>query len=310
MFEKKIVSVIIPTYKRSEFLLKTIDSVLKQSYEPIEIIVVDDNGIGTDFQKATQEMLQSLIDNGDIIYIPHEKNKNGSAARNTGFKVSKGEYINFLDDDDELMPDKIEKQVEILELCGLDYGATYCNTTSKRIQNISRKLIVKSSQYLQEGDILEDYLLTRCCFGTSSILFRREIIEALNGFDESYIRHQDLELMTRFFTMFKIKATGEEPLIVYDMTKDRGNVVAPIKDFDIKKKYLSQFKSLFEERNILYPVCHHFWYNCATNALVCFDYKVYRKAYIEMKKYGHNNRKEITIMFKRFITGILRKIGL
>ena len=306
----KLVSVVIPTYKRSEFLLRTIESVLNQTYKNIEILVVDDNGLGTEFQKETQEKLQSLIDSGSITYIPHEINKNGSAARNTGFKASKGEFINFLDDDDELMPDKIEKQVETLELCGLEYGATYCNSTVKRIQNISRKLIVKSSHYIQEGDVLEVYLLDCCCFGTSSLLFRREIVETLNGFDESYIRHQDVELLTRFFTISKIKATGEQPLIIYDVTKDRSNVVTPTKDFDVKTKYLSQFKSLFEERNILYPVCYHFWYKCALNALVCYDYKVYRKAYTEMRKYGHCTRKEFTNMLKRFIIGLLRMIGL
>lgn len=109
-----LVSVIIPTYKRSDYLLQTIESVLNQTYSSIEIIVVDDNGFGTVFQKETYNKLKSLIVSNKIIYIPHDTNKNGSAARNTGFKASKGEYINFLDDDDELMPDKIEKQVHIL----------------------------------------------------------------------------------------------------------------------------------------------------------------------------------------------------
>ena len=92
-----LVSVIIPTYKRSDYLLQTIESVLSQTYPSIEIIIVDDNGLGNKFQVETQKKLQKYIVERKIIYIPHEVNKNGAAARNTGFRASKGEYINFLE---------------------------------------------------------------------------------------------------------------------------------------------------------------------------------------------------------------------
>ena len=100
-----LVSVVIPTYKRPELLLRTIKSVLNQTYPEIEIIVVDDNGKGTTAQKQSEAIIRSL--KGNITYLIHDINKGGSAARNTGWKASKGLYITFLDDDDEISEKKI-----------------------------------------------------------------------------------------------------------------------------------------------------------------------------------------------------------
>lgn len=300
-----LVSVIIPTYKRSEYLLQTIDSVLKQTYTPIEIIVVDDNGLGSEWQKSTQLKLQKLIDDNKIEYIPHQKNKNGSAARNTGFKASHGEYINFLDDDDELLPNKIESQVDVLIKNRKTYQATYCNRKLIRRQNITNKLIESYSHCSQKGDVLEDYLFSRCLMGTSSILFRRCVIEKLGGWDESYFRHQDLELMTRFFECFKICPTGDESLMVYDLSKDRGNEPNPQKDYEIKKKYLIQFDSFFEKRGIRKEVMHYFWYNCMINAIVCKNIIVAFQAFREMKRYGNCTLKERMNILKKILIGAL-----
>ena len=125
--DKPLVSVIIPTYSRPEYIVRAIDSVLGQTYKNIEIIVVDDNGIGSCHQIETENVLKDYITQGKITYIRHKTNKNGSAARNTGFRASYGEYINFLDDDDYFLPTKIEKQIEILNSKNAEYGAVCCN---------------------------------------------------------------------------------------------------------------------------------------------------------------------------------------
>ena len=106
--QNPIVSVIITTFARPDNLIRAIKSVLNQTYKPIEIIVVDDNGKGTPSQQETEKILREYICSGAIQYITHDMNKNGSAARNTGFRASMGEYVNFLDDDDEFAPTKIE----------------------------------------------------------------------------------------------------------------------------------------------------------------------------------------------------------
>lgn len=303
-----LVSVIIPTYRRAEFLCATIDSVLNQTYPNIEIIVVDDNGIGTEYQKNTEKRLLPYIEQGKIKYLCHEVNKNGSAARNTGFRASHGEYVNFLDDDDELMPKKIELQVNCLLGTDKVVGATYCNSKNIRIKSIINKKIHFVTKYTEEGNILEDYLLAKCPFGTSSLLFKREILIALNGFDESYLRHQDVELMTRFFINgYNVLCSSKKPLLVYDLSKDRGNVTSPKKDYEIKNKYIRQFSPDFERISIMDKVAFHFWFSCAANALYYKDYTVFVNAINKAEKYGKIKSKNYILLIKRFFIGLLFK---
>jgi len=115
---KPEVSVIIPTFNRAAFLKSAIKSALHQTYDDIEIIVVDDNS-----SAPVHDVIKKLQDTR-IKYIRHKHNFGVSVARNTGIKASKGKYIAFLDDDDEWLPEKLEKQIEIIKnssekVCGV-----------------------------------------------------------------------------------------------------------------------------------------------------------------------------------------------
>ena len=120
-----MVSVIIPTYKRSDMLPRAIASVLNQSYANIEAVVVDDNNPDTEYRKHTEILMMQYEFDKRVKYVKHSKNFNGSVARNTGIKNSDGEIVAFLDDDDTFYPEKIEKQVEYL-LQHPKYRAVYC----------------------------------------------------------------------------------------------------------------------------------------------------------------------------------------
>ena len=113
------VSVIIPTYNRAEFLRLAITSVLNQTFQDFEIIVVDDAS-----EDHTHEVMNNLNDKR-IKYIRHEVNKRVSAARNTGVLHSSGDYIAFLDDDDEWLPSKLQRQVALLEDSTSTCGGVY-----------------------------------------------------------------------------------------------------------------------------------------------------------------------------------------
>jgi len=229
-----LVSVIIPTYKRPENLIRAIESVIKQTYNSIEIIVVDDNGLGTEWQVYTYNLLKKYIEWNKIVYIPHEKNKNGSAARNTGLQHSRGEYINFLDDDDEFMPNKIEKQINCLNTHNDEYGACYCNSII-----IGKKRTFTTRNY-QEGNIATEMLTEEAIFNTSTILFKRKHLEAINGFDESFKRHQDWEMLIRYFRLYKICLAKDILLIKYTTP----NIIssAPLSTIEFKEKFLSTYK--------------------------------------------------------------------
>ncbi len=111
--KSSLISVIIPTYKRTKTLKSAIESIMKQTYENLEIIVVDDNGADSKYRKSVEAIMEQYQKNSKINYVKNEKNMGGAAARNIGIQAAKGEYLAFLDDDDTYYPEKIEKQAEI-----------------------------------------------------------------------------------------------------------------------------------------------------------------------------------------------------
>lgn len=194
-----MVSIIITTYKGSDNIERAVNSCLNQTYKDIEVIVVDDNGKGTEEQYKTGQKLAALIADKKICYICHEKNRNASVARNTGANAAKGELLAFLDDDDEYEKDKIERQVSTFDKSPDSVGVVYCG----RVNVFGGKAkSIKSSTY--NGRFTYDYLMTRVSACTSTIMVKRNVFMAIGGFDESFRRHQDWEFMVRLSTITEI----------------------------------------------------------------------------------------------------------
>ncbi|PFG04478.1 glycosyltransferase family 2 protein [Bacillus sp. es.034] len=207
----KLVSVIITTHKGSEYIQRAIESVLSQEYKNIELIVVDDNGIDSHEQKKTYETIEQYLTDKRVKYIAHEVNINGAAARNTGFKGSKGEYITFLDDDDFYFPQKISAQVKTLEELDETWGMAYCSVL---IRYGNGKTVIRKSR--KSGELLFDLLVHSTVIGSDSLLIRRGAYEKLNGFDESFFRHQDYEFTARVAANFKVVAV---PVVGFEYNK-------------------------------------------------------------------------------------------
>ena len=198
--EQPLVSIIIPTYKRPDTLDRAINSVLNQTYKNIEVIVVDDNNPDTEARSKTEHIMSVYADNPRVKYIKHEKNKNGSAARNTGARYSQAKYVAFLDDDDEFLPEKIAAQVKRLEELPEEYAVCYTKTvTEKENGNI------RESKENREGDLFFDALTRELSFQAGSNLFiMKEVFDSIGGFDESFKRSQDKEVVTRLLQHHKI----------------------------------------------------------------------------------------------------------
>ena len=293
------VSVIIPTYSRPDNLLRAINSVLEQTYQNIEIIVVDDNGKGTPYQLETEKCISNLIETGKITYIKHDINKNGSAARNTGLKVCTGFYYTFLDDDDYLYPQKIEKQVRVLQH-NKDCDMVYCGYEKKG----DKDAIISKSIPSKRGNMQLALLKKTWGFGSgSNPLFTRAVYEKVGLFDESYIRHQDLEYMVRAFRYFKICVVPDILLTKYI----NSNSVRPnIKRYEqIKEKFLSDFsediaKYDLKEQNKIF---RNNWYELALMAVgkeKANGWMYFRKA----SKYALPNLKQL---LKFLIFALLNK---
>lgn len=278
MEKKLLVSVIIPTYSRPDNIVRAIESVLAQTYKPIEIIIIDDNGVDTSYQKQTENVLRDYLRDDKILYIKHEINKNGSAARNTGFKASKGAFVTFLDDDDEMHPEKIEKQVQALEEADKSVAMAYCGCQIVRKNHVERTIYAKKC-----GNLMQEMLLGTWGVGSgSNLLIRRDAIERIGGYDESFKRRQDVEFTLRLFRFYNIVSVNEVLLTKYNDTKPhRPN---PRQYLDIEEKYLNKFKGDIEcfSSSIANKIYYHSYYLLAVLAAnerdLSFSYQMMKKA--------------------------------
>jgi glycosyltransferase involved in cell wall biosynthesis len=231
--EKPLVSVIIPTYKRPDVLSRSINSILKQSYENYEIIVVDDNSADSEERKKTEIVMDQYLGNSRITYLKHPYNKNGSAARNTGFEASKGQYIMFLDDDDEFFKDKMLMQVQCLKGKDETWGA--CYTGYIRVN--SNGTIVAKGAEVREGELLiEELKRNLFVHAGSNLMVRRCVMEELNGFDETFQRNQDVEFLVRLLKKYKLAYVDVVGLIVHVHES-----VSKVNFIDLTEQYISKF---------------------------------------------------------------------
>ncbi|WP_301179955.1 glycosyltransferase family 2 protein [Thalassolituus sp. UBA3500] len=184
-----LVSVIIPTYGRSLYLERALDSVFNQTYCNVEVLIVDDNGIGTEEQKkSSMLMLDKYREYENLIYIPNEINRGGAVARNIGIDNANGKYITFLDDDDEYLLDKVERQVRSVINGNLDVAlcaAYYFNSKGEKENSIARPI----------GENIRDFLLGGVAL-TPMIMATKESLNNVGGFDETP-RYQDHILMLK-----------------------------------------------------------------------------------------------------------------
>ena len=193
--EEPLVSVIIPTYNRALILKETIQSVLEQTYERLELIVIDDGS--TD---DTQAVVDGFKDER-IIYIKQE-HKGLPSARNKGIENAKGEYIAFLDSDDMWLPEKIDKQLKIFNKNKLKLGVVYCGV--EYIDEKSRKAKEKKLP-AYKGNIFLELLGARrnVVLGAgSTVLVKKECFQRCGLLDENLPYRVDLELLIRISKKF------------------------------------------------------------------------------------------------------------
>jgi glycosyltransferase involved in cell wall biosynthesis len=231
MCDQPLVSVIIPSFRRTDTLARAVDSILKQTYKNIEIIVVDDNGMNSVEQKATEALMNIYANEQRVIYIKHGKNKGRSAARNTGISISKGFYVMFLDNDDEFLPNKVAAQIKRLESLDSNWGACY----TKYIRKKNGKTIVYSAEN-REGKLLEEAIKRNLFIHAgSNLMIRRSVIIDVGGFKEHMSYNEDVELLVRILTKYKIAFADELGLVVHIYSKNNNNKFKDITDIYTKE---------------------------------------------------------------------------
>ena len=193
------VSVVLPTYNRTDLLPRTLESVLRQTYSDFECIVVDDASV-----ENTQSVIESY-DDSRLNYLEHEENRGLSAARNTGIEAATGRYLAFLDDDDEWLSEKLEKQVRVFDRASPDIGLVYCWMDYYQHPNTK----YDECHPTLEGDIFEQVLdRQRLCNG-STLLVRTEVVNQVGVFDESLSRGVDGDFLRRVCESYNVKGVWE-----------------------------------------------------------------------------------------------------
>jgi len=198
------VSVIIPTYNRAHLVSRAVRSVLDQTYQDFELVVVDD--ASTD---NTEKVVKGFNDDR-IRYFHHSENRGGSAARNTGIEAAKGEFIAFLDDDDEWLPPHLALTVETMERLSDDWGVVY---TGYRV--ITRRKTARFCPKLK-GQILKEILVEGSPAALPTFLIRRSCFDQVGLFDERFPRHQDVEMHIRLAKSYKYYPIHELSVQIYE----------------------------------------------------------------------------------------------
>jgi glycosyltransferase involved in cell wall biosynthesis len=207
-----LVSVILPTYNRAKLLPRSVESVLNQTYKNFELIIIDDGSTDN-----TKEVVQEYIRKDKrVIYLKHRKNKGGSAARNTGIKKAKANYIAFQDSDDEWIYNKLEKQVKIIKKSSYSKKVIYTSFV---------KVVGTGAYYLPGKDVnkkrgmIYKELLRGNFIGFPTILIDKECFKRVGLLDERFPRNQDWELFLRISKKYPF-CFIDEPLLLSFQPKE------------------------------------------------------------------------------------------
>lgn len=276
----KLVSIIVPCFNAEKWIRDAIESSLQQSYPLIEVIVIDDGS--TD---KSLEIIKSY--QGKVIWETGP-NRGGNYARNRGFSLSKGEYIQYLDADDYFAPNKIENQVKCLEETKADivYGdITYQHHLP------DGKIVLEPANFFgisgEQSDVLES-LLSYGCLPPIAYLFRREIILKSRGWDETLKAGQDRD--------FLISLLLDKAKIVYQFGFDSvyrryGNVTVSTTN---KRLLVQSFCTVLDkaEKTLISSSQYELNYQTA----LAYSY------YFLLRKYGQNiNFFECLLLLKNFL---------
>lgn len=196
-----IVSVVIPAYDRAELIGRAISSVYNQTFTDFELIVVDDGSTDGTAERA------SAFGRSDLKLISHERNRGAAAARNTGVAAAQAPFVAFLDSDDEWLPEKLARQIRLLEQTG---AAACCSGF------LLRRDGTDTARTLPESDGWRARLLRGCTVSPgSTLVVRRGCFDEIGRFDEGLGRFEDWEWLLRFIVRYDLAAIGEPLAIVH-----------------------------------------------------------------------------------------------
>lgn len=208
MIQKSLpdISVVIPTYNRAHILPRALDSVLNQTLQPQEIIVVND---------GSTDQTKNVLSNYPGLLVIEQENLGVSSARNSGIEKASGHWIAFLDSDDEWLPDKLEKQW--VAICR--DNKLICHTGEIWIRNGKRVNPMKKHQ--KYGGRIYEKCLPLCVISPSSVMIHKSVFDDIGVFDESLEVCEDYDLWLRICSKYPVLFIDESLMVKYGGHEDQ-----------------------------------------------------------------------------------------
>lgn len=297
-----LVSCILTTYNRCNLLKRSLDSIINQTYKNIEIFIIDDCS-----SDSTGEIIK-IYNDSRIRYIRHSFNKGLAQARNTGMENSNGEFIAFLDDDDEWLPNKIKEQLNVFKYSEFkNLGMVMCGM--RRINGLN----IKEQKEILRGNLHDKMLIDQPLIGNGSCaLIKKEIFQKYGGFDPRYKRGIDGYYFSKISRNYQIDFCDQILVNYYEdmngrisnyqnLDKVREALEANFLIFDEIKDVIERYPKLKARLNLRiaeYYILLNDYYNAKK-----FFFKSVKK-YIGLKKYFLFL---LYIIFPTFITNKLRQ---
>lgn len=205
-----LVSIIIPTYNRGHLLGETLESIMAQTYQNWECIIVDDGS--TDNTLEVVQCFTNIDRRFQYHQRPEDHPKGAGACRNYGFGKCKGEFVQFFDSDDLMESNLLSRKLTLL-LSNNHYD--YCLSGMSTFENIHNRKKIISNFPIKVNTLFEDYILGKVYIGTPIPLWKRSVLEPLEViFNEELTQSQDLDLHTRIFNSNTNYCIINEPLIL------------------------------------------------------------------------------------------------
>lgn len=266
-----MITVITPTYNRTDYLANAIDSVLAQTFTDFELIVVDDNKPDSEARKLTAEVMSHYTD-PRIRYIQNERNLGGAASRNVGIFQAKGEFVAFLDDDDQYLPDRLEVQYKKMvendwDVSVMD-GATYNYSTGQKVAERHQKI----TNGMSKDDLNRIHLLYHIS-GTNTFMFKTSFLQKIGGFDDVPSCHEHFLIQ---------KTLDANPKFGYIPEIHIRNYMHPGDQLSTGPKKLKGQKLMFENKKRHFYLLSH----AEKRQVVCRHHGVLFFVYFKMHKYG------------------------
>lgn len=243
MIDKPLVSVIIPVFNRANLIGRSIKSVLDQTYSNLELIVVDDNS-----SDDTSEVIHGIKDSR-LKYIRNEVNLGPSKSRNKGIEFASGELVAFQDSDDEWLPEKLEKQVELLKKCSDKTGAVYCG-----MEFYDYKTGLKIGDDIRYFDFRNNFLHGKNLYTPANVtvVIKKSVLDDVGYFDEQLFAAEDTELAIRVSKKYDYAFVNEA---LVKVTRNHSQLTESVSNYSSAKEMIFRKHRDYLSKRMLFGLC-------------------------------------------------------